>query len=379
MLDAMDVVIYVFALQALRSEFSLTNAQAGLAPSLTLLSSALGGILAGLLADRFGRARTLVWTILCYSFASLGTAFAHSLAALLFWRAVIGIGLGGEWSAGAVLVAETWPAPTRSRAVGFMQSGWALGYLLAALLSAVILPRWGWRALFAVGVVPALLALWIRKSVSEPPVWRGISKQNIRYMSVFRQPLLRRTTIAALLMATVLCGYWGLFTWLPGFLSAPLSKGGAGLSLVRTSVFIVPTQIGAFLGYVAFGFIADYLGRRRTFVLYVLVAAVLTSFYGHARSPGALLSLGPLIGFFGSGFFSLFGRLLGELYPTAVRATGQGITYNAGRAMSALAPFLIGWLADRYGLGTALAVNAGFFALGALLIFGLPWRELELA
>jgi MFS family permease len=298
----------------------------------------------------------------------------------LFWRALIGIGLGAEWSAGAVLVAETWPAEHRAKAVGIMQSGWALGYVLAAGMTAVILPRWGWRALFMAGVLPALLALVIRRHVDEPAIWRHrATDTRVRLTEVFEGALRRRTVLASILATCVLFAYWGLFTWIPGFLSAPPANGGAGLTIVRTSGFVVPMQLGAFAGYVAFGWLADKLGRRPAFVVYVLAAAILVPVYGATRDPKTLLALGPAIGFFGTGFFSLFGAMLSELYPTRARGAGLGFVYNIGRGCSALAPWTVGFFADRYGIGSSLALNSAFFALGAILIFTLPeTRQSEL-
>lgn len=370
LLDAMDVLLYVFALNTLRAEFGFSNATAGLIGSSTLLASAAGGILGGMLADRIGRARTLVYTILLYSVASAGTATAHSVGALLFWRGLVGLGLGGEWSAGAVLVAESWPDRYRARAIAVMQSGWALGYLLAAGVTALVLPRFGWRALFLVGVLPALLAGWVRRGVQEPESWQPQAALPFKFL--FRAPLRSVTWRAASLTTAVLFAYWGLFTWLPGFLSAPLSAGGAGLSIVRTSGAVVPLQLGALAGYLSFGWISDWIGRRPTFVLFMLGAAIMVPIYGLARDERALLAIGPLVGYFGSGYFSLFGAMLAELFPDGLRAAGQGFTYNAGRAISALAPLSIGSLADRYGMGSALGLNSAFFLLGAGLIFLLP-------
>ena len=379
MLDAMDVLLFVFTVNILRGEFHLSAAQAGLVSSFTLIFSAAGGILFGILSDRMGRARTLIWSILIFSFASAGTAMSWNLASLLFWRALIGIGLGAEWSTGAVLVAETWPAEHRAKAVGIMQSGWALGYMLAAGMTALILPRWGWRALFLAGLAPALLALAIRRNVEEPAIWKRETVHENGLKEIFRTTLRRRTVLASVLATCVLFAYWGLFTWIPGFLSAPIDKGGAGLSIVRTSGFIVPMQLGAFAGYVAFGWLADKLGRRPAFVCYVLAAAILTPIYGATRDARTLLLLGPAIGFFGTGFFSLFGAMLSELYPTRVRGAGLGFVYNIGRGCSALAPWTVGYLADHYGIGTSLGLNSAFFALGAVLVFTLPeTRQVEL-
>lgn len=378
MLDAMDVLLYVFALQTLRAVFGLSNAEAGLVSSTTLVFSAAGGVLAGTLADRLGRRTLLIYTVLVYSLASGGTALATSFESLLFWRALVGLGLGGEWSAGAVLVAEWWPAEKRARAIGWMQSGWALGYMLAALVTAVVLPRWGWRVLFLTGLLPALLTLWIRRRVEEPEIWRRQQGPRGRIADLFRPPLRRRTLVATALTTSVLLAYWGLFTWLPGFLSAPTSEGGAGMSIVRTSAWMLALQTGAFAGYVSFGWLADRFGRRPAFLSYMLAAAALTPLYGRLpallgeAAETGLLVLGPLVGFFGSGYFSLFGALLAELYPTAVRGAGQGLTYNAGRAVSALAPYAVGLLADRAGVGSALALSSAFFLMGALLILTLP-------
>ncbi|MDP9169522.1 MAG: MFS transporter, partial [Acidobacteriota bacterium] len=173
--------------------------------------------------------------------------------------------------------------------------------------------------------------------------------------------------------------YWGLFTWIPGFLSASKARGGAGLSIVRTSGFIVPMQVGAFAGYIAFGWLSDKIGRRPAFLLYVLGAAIVTPLYGASRDERTLLLLGPAVGFLGTGFFSLFGAMLAELYPTALRGAGQGFVYNIGRGLSSMAPWVVGFFADRYGIGASLALNSAFFVLGAVLIFTLPeTKQVEL-
>jgi len=363
-------MLYAFALTAIRDEFHLSSAAAGAMASATLLASAFGGVLFGVLADRMGRARALVWAILIYSGFTGMTATASGVVSLLVWRTLVGTGMGGVWSAGSVLVAEAWPAEHRGKAIGLMQSGWAIGYILAALVTAALMPRWGWRPLFVVGVAPALLAVWALSNVRDTP--RAKARAGER--AILWQPAtLRRMALATSVTSCVLFAYWGLFTWIPSYLSSPVARGGAGMSVVQSAGWIVPMQIGSFFGYTLFGFLADRFGRRPVFLTFVLAAAVVTPLYGQwGRHQSALMLLGPLIGFFGHGYFSVFGAMLAELFPASIRATAQGLCYNVGRAAGALAPFTIGALADRFGIGSALAFTSMFFAAGGALMFLLP-------
>lgn len=377
MLDATDVLLYNLSLQTLRKEFGMSNAQAGLVAASTLICSAIGGLAAGIISDRIGRGKTLFYTVLLYSLASGGTATANSIPELIFWRGLIGIGLGAEWSAGATLVAESWPAKNRGKALAAMQSGWALGYMLAAAITPFVLENYGWRVLFLVGMAPALLTILIRLKVKEPEVWLQRTETG-DWRGIFKGIYLRRTVVSTLLATTVLFAYWGVFSWLPGFLAAPLDQGGAGFTLARTSTWIFIMQAGTFAGYQAFGFLADRFGRRPAFAFYVIVASILTPLYGLAPrlfgvdAPMWLLWMGPLLGFFGTGYFALFGSTLAELYPTSIRGAGQGFSYNFGRAISAGAPYLVGAIADRSGVGVGITVSAAFFFVAAFLVYLLP-------
>jgi MFS family permease len=399
MLDAMDFMLYAMALGQLRSYFGFSDATAGLLGTVTLLMSGIGGLAFGYVADRFGRTRALMTTIAIFSLASLGAATSQTVMQLLIWRAVLGFGMGGEWASGAVLVSETWPAAHRNKAVSIMQSGWAIGYILAAVIAASILgtPALGadaWRWLFVVGVLPALFTIWIRRNVNEPSAARRTISHNGRwpapagrhhavtrrnpFLVIFGRGLANRTLLIILLTASVQFAYWGIFFWLPAFLSRPIAQGGAGMGLVSSLAWLIPVQIGAYCGYLTFGFLADRFGRRQTFVAFMIGAAVLVPLYGQlGRSPMALLTLGPILGYFGHGYFSLFGSFIAELFPSDVRATGQGTTYNIGRMAGAVAPYTIGALAGwpGIGIGLALASTSAFFLLAAGLIFTLPDRS----
>jgi MFS family permease len=377
MLDAMDFVLYLMALTTLKDQFQYGADTAGLLATVALVVSACGGVLFGLVADRFGRTRALMATIVLFSLGSLGTATAQDLWQLILWRAVVGLGVGGEWSSGAVLVSETWPPQHRDKAISIMQSGWALGYILAAVAAAIVLPTLGWRWLFALGALPALLVLWVRRAVPEPELWLAQRTAPARTGSplaaLFGSQLLGRTILATLLMGSVLFAYWGVFSWLPAFLASPIDKGGAGMSVVDSLGWIVTLQLGAFAGYLSFGFIADRVGRRWAFGGFLIASAVLVPLYGRlTENPMALMILGPFLGFFGHGYLSLFGALFAELYPTDVRATGQGFCYSSARLISAMAPFTVGALAQNHGIGPALGLTSAFFLLGAILILFLP-------
>ncbi len=375
MLDAMDVMLYSFALTTLMSEFSLSIQQAGSVASVTLLTAALGGIGFGILADRIGRKTALSFTLLLYSLASAGTATVgwlpvSPLLQLIFWRGLLGFGMGGEWACGAALVAESWPAEMRGRAIAIMQSGWAIGYILAALLAAAFLPNW--RLLFLLGLFPALLILWVRRHVPET-LDKEHQQNPASPLEVFAPAFRKFTLRAGSVAICVLIAYWGVFTWLPGFLASPVERGGAGMSIVRSTWWIIPVQIGAFFGYLSFGVIADWLGRKPAFILYLLITAIVTPIYGlNATNQTLLLTLGPVLGFFGSGYFGIFGAMVSELFPQRIRATALGVIYNIGRAFSATAPWLVGAIAERKGVGSALGVTSLFLLAGAALMLTLP-------
>jgi MFS family permease len=373
MLDAMDVMLYSMVLAELLVHLGITKPQAGFLNSLTLAASAVGGMAFGVVADRVGRTRALMASILVYSLASFACGLSQTLTQLALGRLVLGLGMGGEWATGAALIAETWPARHRGKALGLMQSAWAIGEAIAAAVTLVVLPRFGWRAVFFVGVLPALVVLWIWSEVPESPIWLERGKpRGISLAAMWRPDVRWKGVVATLMNACSMFGYWGLFTWIPGYLALPEAQGGRGLGIVASLTWVLIMAPGKWLGYTLFGFSADAIGRRGSYVVYLAAAAVLVPVFGSTRSLAWLLALGPLVGFFGTGFFSGFSAVASELFPTEVRATAMGVTYNVGRGFSALAPFAVGWVATRQSFFAAFLLVAAAFLLGAALALLLP-------
>lgn len=375
MLDGMDVMLYSFVLAHLTQNFGMSKGLAGFLNSLTLIASALGGMLFGFIADRTGRRRALMASILVYSLSSGACGLSQTVAQLGLFRFVLGLGMGGEWTTGAALVAETWPPEHRGKALALMQSTWAIGEVIAYFVSGILISAGlGWRSVFFFGVLPALVVFWIQRGVEEPEIWKAKGAGRGASLSVlWSDRRIRRHGLLATAMNTCgMFGYWGLFTWIPAYLMLPVEAGGRGLSVVKTTAWLLIMGAGKWLGYSLFGFLADAVGRKKTYIAYLLVAAALVPLYGRATSPFWLLILGPFVAFFGTGFFSGFSAIASELFPTAVRATAMGLSYNVGRGISAAAPLAIGLLAAKFGLGSAFFLTAAAFLAGAVLAFGLP-------
>ena len=384
MLDAFDVMLYALVLADIMRELSISRETAGALGSLTLLASAAGGIAFGVVADRYGRTRALIASVLIYSIFTAACGFAQTVAQLAVFRIFLGIGMGGEWASGAALVSETWPAQHRGKALGLMQSAWAVGYGAAALVTGLVLPLWGWRGVFFIGILPAFFTLWVRRSVEEPALWHVAARARTSWSealeAMFLPPMLGLTLAVTIMNAFTMFAWWGFNLWLPSYLRSPAAQGGVGLSPQVMAMFVLAMQVGMWFGYVTFGFISDRIGRKRTYIAYLLTAAVLLYVYVSIRQPTALLVLGPFVAFVATGYFSGFGAVTAEIYPTAIRATAQGFTYNIGRIASAVAPLAVGTLAETQGFGAALSMSSLAFLLAAVTWIWIPetrGRELQ--
>jgi len=378
-LDAMDVQLYSFVIPTLIAIWGITRAQAGELGTAALLVSAVGGWLAGWLADRYGRVRTLQVAILWFAVFTFLSGLAQNFEQLFAARALMGLGFGGEWAAGAVLLGEVIRPEHRGKALGMMQAGWAVGWGTAALLYAFffsVLPaETAWRVLFLVGIAPALLVFFVRRYVEEPAVYlETISKLAAQgdkpsALEIFRPPLLRVTVLGGLMGTGAQGGYYAVTTWLPTFLRTERK-----LSVLDSAGYLAVSIAGAFCGYLAGGYLADKIGRRLTFLVFAIGAGVVAVTYTtFPFGDTAMLVLGFPLGFFASGVFSAMGPFFTEHFPTRVRGVVQGFAYNAGRATGALFPTLVGLLSARIPLGEAIGLFAGLaYATIAVAAFLLP-------
>lgn len=377
-LDGMDFMIYPLVIGSIMTLWKVDAADAGLAGTVTLLSSAIGGWLGGYVADRIGRVRTLQFTILWFSVLSLVCAVVQSFDQLLIARAVLGLGFGGEWAAGAVLMGEAIRPQYRGRAVGSVQSGWAIGWGLAVLAQAILfrlLPaEIAWRWMFAVGALPALLVFYLRRYVTEPEIAAATRVRQAEaghppLWEIFSGPILKTTLLASLMATGMQGGYYAITFWVPRFLTTERK-----LSIVSSTGYLSALIIGSFVGYLVGAWLADRIGRRNLFLIFSLGAIAVVLLYTQLPLNNEVLwILGFPLGFFASGYFSGMGAFLTELYPTRLRGSGQGFCYNFGRGIGALFPYLVGALSTTMVLGNAIAIFAvaayGVFFLAA---FALP-------
>ncbi len=374
--DAFDFMIYSFAIPALIAAWGMSRTEAGLVATSTLLFSAAGGWLAGALSDRVGRVRMLQLTIAWFACFTFLSGFSRSFPQLLVLRSLQGLGFGGEWAVGAALVGEIIRPRHRGRAVGTVQSGWALGWGAAAILYALyfsVLPAGlAWRALFWTGILPALLTLYIRRRVREPEVSvaaRARARQRGEFLEIFAPRLLATTTLASLMALGMLGGYYAVTTWLPTYL-----KTVRGLSVVNTGAYLVVIVAGSFAGYLTAAWASDRLGRRAGFIVFAAGSLLVTLTYTFAPlGDAAMLVLGFPLGFFVSGNFSGVGAFFAELFPGGVRGSGMGFAYSFGRGAGAAFPLLVGFLSARLSLGAAIGVFAGLAYLIVLAtVIALP-------
>jgi MFS family permease len=381
-LDGFDFMIYTFIIPTLMTLWGMSRAEAGYIATATLITSAVGGWCAGILADRYGRVRVLQLTVLCFAAFTFLSGFTNSFWQLLFTRAMQGFGFGGEWAVGSVLVSETIEARHRGKAAGVVQSSWSVGWGAAALAfwaaSVLLPPPLAWRVLFWLGILPALLIVYIRRNVNEPPVYLDMRSRRERasaaaatraqFLDIFRPPLLPTTILATLLATGMLAAYYSVTTWLPTYLETERH-----LSVADRTGYLMMVISGSLAGYLVSAWLADVLGRRRSFMLFAGCGALLILLYTRMPVSGGMMLVGLLLGFFVLGIFSGMGACFSELFPSAVRASGQGFCYSMGRALGAACPALIGAWSAHVSLGQSIsAMTVAAYGLVVVAAWALP-------
>jgi MFS family permease len=378
-LDGFDFMIYSFIIPSLLALWGMSKAQAGYIASGALITSAIGGWAAGVLADRYGRARILQLTVLWFAVFTFLSGFTHSFGQLFFTRAMQGFGFGGEWSVGSVLVAEIIDARHRGKATGLVQSSWSVGWGAAALafwaVSSWVEPAMAWKIVLWLGILPGLLVLYIRRNVPEPVLFirmraiaAGRVKRSSEFLDIFRPPLLGITILATVLSTGMLGAYYSITTWLPTFLATERH-----LSVAGTTGYLLMVITGSLAGYLVSAWLTDAIGRRRGFIVFAVGGALLILLYTRLPVAGGMFLIGFPLGFFMLGIFSGMGACLSELFPSAVRGSGQGFTYSFGRGIGGFCPSLIGLLSTRFALGDAIAgFTVAAYALVVIAALAIP-------
>ena len=363
-LDGMDIMLLGFCLPMIMAFFHLDNTQAATLNTITLLGAVIGGIIFGIMADKYGRVKVFSWTILIFSVFTGLCAISPNYETFAIFRFLSGLGLGGEFGIGMTLVSESWPKHKRSRATSIVALGFQIGIILATLTVTYIGANFGWRWAFAMGVLPALFVAWTRKGLKEPEIWQNLKDNNDNKIAVhklFRNSSTTLTTIGLTIACAVQnFGFYGLMVWMPTMIANELH-----LPFSKTTFWTISTTIGMVLGIIVFGWLCDKLGRRPSYIIFLLISAISIWFYFHQTDMTILIIFGSAIGFFVNGMMGGYGALLAEHYPTDARSSAENIIFNVGRGIAGVAQILIGFLATQYSISYALALLSVAYLLSA--------------
>lgn len=366
-MDGFDLLILSFSLGAITATFGLDTSQAGFLATVTLIGAVLGGVLGGIASDRIGRVKVLSISILVFSVFTAATGLAPNHELLLLFRFLSGLGLGAEYGVGMTLATEAWPAKWRGRAASFVAVGWQVGVLLAAFVGAWALstPGIGWRGLFLIGAVPAVLAYFTRRHVEEPAMFEARPKSAQPWRELFCTRERTAHSFAVFVLTSVQnFGYYGLMVWLPSHLSKTYH-----FSITKSAAWTAVTVIGMIVGILTFGFLADRVGRRPMFLIFQAGAAISVVAYSQLHTPLGLLIGGAVMGAFVNGMMGGYGALTAELFPTSARGTAQNVLFNAGRGIGGFAPWVIGLIAASHGFGFAIALLAAIYVIDLVVTF----------
>jgi len=374
-LEGMDIMFLSFAMTMIISEFNIDLATGGLISSITNIGMLLGGIIFGVLADKFGRVKVFTYTVLLFAIGTALTGLATNIEQVYIYRFIAGLGAGGEYGIGMALVAEAWPKNKQGRASSYVSVGAQYGVILAALLSAVILPTLGWRALFFVGVLPVIFAFIVRKNLEESTEWlaaqksKELNKQHEKgkLAQLFESPRTSMTTISLIIMATVqIAGYNGLMIWLPSMLQKT-----QGLSVSSSALWTISTAVGMIIGMLTFGRFMDRFGAKRAFGIFLLASACAVFLYSYATGSVAILIGGAVVGFFSNGMFAGYGALISSFYPVQIRSTATNTIFNFGRAIGGFSPIFVGYILQSYDMTVVMIYLAALYCISFIVMLTL--------
>ncbi|WDU78941.1 MFS transporter [Lysinibacillus sp. G01H] len=367
-LEGMDIMFISFAMTMIIAEFNIDLATGGLISSITNIGMLLGGIVFGVLADKYGRVKVFTYTIILFAIGTALTGVATSIEQVYVYRFIAGLGAGGEYGIGMALVAEAWPKNKQGRASSYVSVGAQYGVILAALLSAIILPTLGWRALFFVGLLPVIFAFIVRKNIDESPEWLAAQKQqNNKLAQLFASPRITMTTLSLILMATVqIAGYNGLMIWLPSML-----QKSQGLSVSSSALWTISTAVGMIIGMLTFGRFMDRFGAKRTFGIFLVASAGAVFLYSFATGAVAILVGGAVVGFFSNGMFAGYGALISSFYPVQIRSTATNTIFNFGRAIGGFSPIFVGFILQSYDMTVVMIYLAALYCISFIVMLTL--------
>ncbi|MFD2211632.1 MFS transporter [Virgibacillus halophilus] len=372
MLDGLDLMVLSFTLPLIIAGLSLSTVEGGALSTITMMGAVVGGIIFGILADKYGRVKVFSWTVLIFSLFTGLSAIAIGFWDFSIYRFLSGLGLGGEFGIGMTLVTEAWPKEKRSRATSGVAVGYQAGIILASVVTAIIAPHFGWRGVFLAGVLPAIFAFWVRRGLKEPEMWERIRENNNKRLhkkvpikQLFDSPRKLGITIGLIIICGVQnFGFYGVMTWVPTALAQDV-----GFSFKGTTLWTVVTTIGMVLGILIFGILADKFGRKPSFIIFQICSAVGIWIYFQFTIPVLLILFGAVLGFLVNGMMGGYGAILSEHYPTEVRATAQNVVWNIGRAIGGFGPLAIGIMALHGSISSALGLISGVYVIAALAMF----------
>lgn len=373
-LEGMDIMFISFAMSLIIADFHIDMTAGGLISSITNIGMLAGGVIFGILADKFGRVKVFTYTILLFAVGTALTGLAQNIEQVYIFRFIAGLGAGGEYGIGMALVAEAWPKNKQGRASSYVSVGAQYGVILAALLSAMILPAWGWRGLFLVGLAPVIFAFIVRKKLDESPEWvasqqkkQPAQKKEGKLKQLFATPRITATTLALAVMATVqIAGYNGLMIWLPSML-----QQSQGLSVSSSALWTISTAAGMIAGMLTFGQIIDRLGMKRSYGIFLFASAIAVYLYSFASGSIGLLVGGAIVGFFSNGMFAGYGALISKYYPVEIRSTATNTIFNFGRALGGLSPILVGYILQHSNVATAMGYLALLYCISFVAMISL--------